>query len=145
MESEECIPSSQIPEWLKKCMECTHAYKTIDNDNEWKCRLRSGECKFCSSSYKPSEINRFAKDCAYGANQMLNGACIAEEITNTEIGKVFANGISNSLLTQISIVFARHVKDQMAFDVETGEVQNFQNIISKIVTCCEENNWFDIH
>ena len=30
--------------------------------------------------YKKSELTRFAKNCAWGAHQMLNGICMAEEI-----------------------------------------------------------------
>lgn len=31
-----------IPDWLKKCLTCKHAYQTQDNDLEWKCRCRNG-------------------------------------------------------------------------------------------------------
>lgn len=31
----------------------------------------------------------------------------------------------------------------MGFDVDNGEVQNFQNIIAKIVDYCEGHDWFE--
>lgn len=37
--------SEYIPDWLKKCLTCKHAYKTQDNDLEWKCRCRT-DCNY---------------------------------------------------------------------------------------------------
>lgn len=93
--------------------------------------------------YKRSELTQFAKNCAYGANQILNGVCMAEFITTSNIGKSLANIEDKELLLEISKRFAKYAKDQMSFNVENGEVQNFQNIISKIVDCCEEHDWFE--
>lgn len=92
--------------------------------------------------YKKPELTKFAKECAYGANQMLNGVCISEEISKSDIGKDLINDDEIELLFAISKSFAKYAKDQMDFDVENSDVQNFQNIIEKIVRCCEENNWF---
>ena len=36
----------------------------------------------------------------------------------------------------------KYAKDTMSFDVENGTVQDFQNLIEKIIECCEENDWF---
>ena len=47
------------------------------------------------------------------------------------------------LLLEISKRFAKHAKDTMSFDVENGTVQDFQNLIEKIIECCEENDWFE--
>lgn len=92
--------------------------------------------------YKKSELTVFAKNCAYGANQMLNGVCMASEITHSEIGNYFRNNNDGELLLEISKRFSRYAKDEMGFDVDNGEVQDFQNIIKSIIDCCEENNWF---
>lgn len=92
--------------------------------------------------YKRTELTRFAKECAYGVNQMLNGICIAEEISQSDIGRDLINDDEIELLFAISKRFAKYAKDQMDFDVENSDVQNFQNIIEKIVRCCEGNNWF---
>ncbi len=92
--------------------------------------------------YKRSKLTQFTKECAYGANQMLNGICIAEELSKSDIGQDIINNDNEELLLEVSKRFAKYTKDQMAFDVENGEVQHFQDIIEKIIECCEENNWF---
>ena len=51
MRSEETCSNKDMPEWLKKCLSCKHAYKTKDNDLEWKCRCRHGKCNF--KPYQP--------------------------------------------------------------------------------------------
>ena len=90
--------------------------------------------------YKKSELTRFAKDCAWGVNQMLNGVCMAEEIKGN-ISRDILND-DEELLLEVSKRFAKHAKDTMGFDVENGTVQDFQNLIEKIIGCCEENDWF---
>ena len=90
--------------------------------------------------YKKSELTRFAKDCAYGANQMLNGVCMAGEIKGN-ISRDILND-DEELLLEVSKRFAKHAKDTMGFDVENSEVQDFQHLIEKIINCCEENDWF---
>ncbi len=92
--------------------------------------------------YKKSELTQFVKECAYGANQMLNGICIAEEISESDIGRDIINSENEELLLEVSKRFAKYAKDQMAFDVENREIQNFQGIIEKIIEYCEDNNWF---
>lgn len=93
--------------------------------------------------YKKSELTKFAKDCAWGANQMLNGICTAEDITKDEIGRTLLNHKDEELLLEISKRYAKYAKDYSFFDVDNAEVQEFQSIISDIVICCEENNWFE--
>lgn len=44
--TEESCSNKDMPEWLKKCLTCKHAYKTKDNDLEWKCRCRNGKCNY---------------------------------------------------------------------------------------------------
>lgn len=90
--------------------------------------------------YKKSELTRFAKDCAWGANQMLNGVCMAGEIKGNICRDILDN--DEELLLEVSKRFAKHAKDTMGFDVENGEVQDFQHLIEKIIECCEENDWF---
>lgn len=93
------------------------------------------------AKYKKSELTAFAKNCAWGAHQMLNGVCMAEEVVKTQIGRSISH--DEELLLEVSKRFAKHCKDTMAFDVENGTVQDFQDIIEAIIYCCEENNWFD--
>ena len=92
--------------------------------------------------YKKSEITIFAKNCAWGANQMLNGICVASDISHSEIGKDFRNKDDEELLIEVSKRFAKYAKDEIGFDVDNGEVQTFQYIIDSIIECCEEKNWF---
>lgn len=96
-----------------------------------------------AKKYKKKELKTFAKNCAYGLNQMLNGVCTAEEVVLSEIGRDFRNADNEALLLEVSKLFAKEAKDQMAFDVENGAVQEFQYLIERIVECCEENNWFE--
>lgn len=90
--------------------------------------------------YGKSELTRFAKNCAWGANQMLNGVCMADEIKGNICRDILNN--DEELLLEVSKRFAKHAKDTMGFDVENGEVQDFQHLIEKIIECCEENDWF---
>lgn len=92
--------------------------------------------------YKKSQLTQFAKSCAWGANQMLNGVCIAEEISKNDIGRDIINNNDDELLLEVSKRFAKYAKDQMAFDTENGSTQDFQRIIEKIIGYCEENDWF---
>lgn len=95
--------------------------------------------------YRKTELTRFAKECAWGANQMINGICMAEEIAKSDVGRVLSNEFDprhNELLLEISKRFSKYAKDQQSFDTDIGEVQDFQHIISLIVACCDENGWF---
>lgn len=94
--------------------------------------------------YKKGELTLFAKDCASGAYQMLSGICIAEEIAKTKLCRELISEIcDDELILEVSKRFAKYAKDELAFDVENGTVQDFQRLIYKIVECCDENNWFD--
>lgn len=35
----------ELPEWMKKCIRCKHAYEKQDDDYMY-CRLRTGECRY---------------------------------------------------------------------------------------------------
>ena len=45
----EMVGEKDTPEWLKKCMCCTHAYVRRDEDLEVRCRCRKG----CNSKQNP--------------------------------------------------------------------------------------------
>lgn len=92
--------------------------------------------------YKASQLTRFAKDCAWGLSTMLNGIFMAEEIAHSNICCDLKNETDHNLLMEISKRFAKYSKDTMTFDVDTGEVQDFQSIICQIINCCEDNDWF---
>lgn len=94
------------------------------------------------NKFKKSTMTRFAKEAAWGANQMLNGICMAEEIAKCDIGRIIRNEADDELLLEISKRFAKYARDQTAFDAENSEVQDFQRIISTIVACCDEHDWF---
>lgn len=40
------------PDWLKKCMSCTHAYSAQNEDMEVRCRCKTG-CKFKQAKDRP--------------------------------------------------------------------------------------------
>ena len=90
--------------------------------------------------YKKGDLTKFAKTCAWGAYQMMNGICIAGEIKG-DLCRDILNG-NEELLLEISKRFAKNAKDTSAFNVENGEVQNFQKLIEMIIECCDDNDWF---
>lgn len=47
MRSIENVNNKDKPEWLKKCLSCTHSYTTKNDDLEIKCHCRKG------CNYKP--------------------------------------------------------------------------------------------
>lgn len=93
--------------------------------------------------YKKSELTLFAKQCARGANQMSNGVCMAEEIAHTNLGKEIINFNDDDLLLEVSKRYAKYAKDYADFNVENAGTQDFQKIINKIVSCCEDHDWFE--
>lgn len=48
----ENVSTDNMPEWLKKCICCTHAYSTQSDDMEIKCRCRKG-CNFKQAKNSP--------------------------------------------------------------------------------------------
>lgn len=92
--------------------------------------------------YRKSQLTSFAKNCSYGLSRMIDAICMAEEIIHSDIGMSFRNKIDKELLVEISKRFAKYTNDTMSFDANTGDVQEFQSVICKIIDCCEENNWF---
>ena len=72
---------------------------------------------------------------------MLNAVCVANEIKG-DISRDILNNYDGELLLEVSKRFARYARDTMGFDVDTGEVQDFQKLVDKIIGCCEENDWF---
>lgn len=92
---------------------------------------------------KRTEHTAFAKECAKGAAWMLNGVCMAEEIAQTQLCRSILNGYDDELLLEISKQYAKYAKDEIAFNVECGEVQDFQNLIWRIVNICDEHDWFN--
>jgi len=94
--------------------------------------------------YRESVLTRYAKECAWGAKRLIDGICMSEEISKTELGRTIAHGWNGSdeLIMAVAKRFAKLANDRQAPDVETGEVQEFCDIIQKIVECCEENDWF---
>lgn len=92
--------------------------------------------------YKKSELTAFSKNCAYGADQLLNGFLVATDIAYSQIGTNIKQNNDPYLLLEVSKRYVKYVKNEIGFDMDNGEVQDFQNIIEAIVTCCEENNWF---
>lgn len=95
--------------------------------------------------FKKSELTAFAKECSKGAYYMVTGICHAEEITHSDLGRklrMVGNDYENELLIEVAKRYAKYCRYECDFDLEVGETQDFQNIISSIVNCCDEHNWF---
>lgn len=92
---------------------------------------------------KKSDITRFAKDCAYAHKNAVMLMCISEDISRSTVGKELINFDDEELLLKVSRRFAKFATEEMHMDVNVGEVQNTQDIINDIISCCEENNWFE--
>lgn len=92
--------------------------------------------------YKKSELTLFARRCAWGSNQILNGLCMAQEIVHSSLGEELANFNDDELLLEVSKRYAKYAQDEVVFDMENSETQDFQSIINKIVNCCDEHDWF---
>lgn len=97
------------------------------------------------TEYKKSELTAFAKQCSIASNQLSNGICFASELVKENIGRQILRGNNEEILLEVSKRFAKYAKEQDAFDVETGEVQDFQKLIVKIIECCDENDWFGLN
>lgn len=91
---------------------------------------------------KKKDLTAFAKELANVHHQYLNIACMAEEITKSDIGRKLQNGMDEELLMEIAKRYAKYVCNECTVDIDTGETQTCQDIINEVVSCCEENNWF---
>lgn len=94
-------------------------------------------------AYKKSELTQFAKECARVSDHMFDGICLAEDMTCGDIAQKLIRTNNDELLYEVSKRFAKYAKNRYSFQIETGDVQNFQEMIEKIVDCCDENNWFE--
>jgi len=91
---------------------------------------------------KKADLTTFAKGLAYTHHQYHNVMCMAEEITKSDIGRKFMDGMDEKLLIEIAKRYAKYVRNECSVDIDNGETQTCQNIINEGVNCCEENNWF---
>ena len=48
----ENVNKDNMPDWLKQCMSCTHAYTTKNEDLEVKCRCKNG-CNYKQAKDRP--------------------------------------------------------------------------------------------
>lgn len=91
---------------------------------------------------KKSELTAFAKNCAYAHEKAVKLMCISEELVILDIGKELINDNADILL-EVSKRFAKYAKETINVDLETGTIQDIQNVLNAIIDCCEENNWFE--
>ena len=91
---------------------------------------------------KKKDLTAFAKELANAHHQYHNIACMAEEITKSRIGRKLQNGMDRNLLMEIAKRYAKYVCNECTIDIDTGETQTCQDIINEVVSCCEENDWF---
>lgn len=93
--------------------------------------------------YKKSDITAFAKICAKGQDTFSLANCYAQEIVHSEMGRELVHIGNEELLFEVAKRYAKYAQSESSFDVETGETQEFQDLIDKIVEICEENDWFN--
>lgn len=94
---------------------------------------------------KKSELTQFAKDCAWGSRALINGICMSAELVHSDLGRKMANDFvedNEELILEISKRFAKYANDEIAPEIEGGELQDFCRIISRLVDCCNEHDWF---
>lgn len=95
--------------------------------------------------YKKAELTDFARQCARGARYMILGLCMAEEIAHTSLAReIISNNTGNEdLLLEISKRYANYADDMVNFRVDNAATQDFQELIDRIVICCDEHDWFE--
>lgn len=98
--------------------------------------------KKCKTEYSKADLTYYAKQFAKANNYLATGICMAEDNVCEDIVKRILRG-DESLLIEVSKRFAKHTKDDYAFFGNSPALQDFEELISKIIGCCEENNWFD--
>lgn len=68
---------------------------------------------------------------------------MAEEIIHSDLGEELVNfDDDDELLLEVSKRYAKYAQDEANFNVENRATQEFQSLISKIVNCCDEHDWF---
>ncbi|MBU5333579.1 hypothetical protein KQI61_15375 [Anaerocolumna aminovalerica] len=92
-------------------------------------------------------MTQFAKTCAYANNALLNVICASEDVLMTDIGKTLNHGLESEnkeLIYEVAKRFSKYTKDEMLADANMNDaaLSELTNVLSLIVDCCEENNWF---
>lgn len=67
---------------------------------------------------------------------------MAEEIAHSGLGEELINYNDDELLLEVSKRYAKYAQTEVNFSVENSATQDFQSLISKIVACCDEHDWF---
>ena len=99
-----------------------------------------GDVKFMK--IKKAELTAFAKQLASAHRRYCDVMCIAEEITKSDMGRKLKSGMDENLLMEIAKRYAKYVRNECSVDLDNGETQTCQDIINDVLSCCEENNWF---
>lgn len=97
--------------------------------------------------YKKSELTKFAKTCAYANNTLLNAICVSGDVLMTDISKTLNHELTSDnteLIYEIAKEFSKYTKDEMLADAKMSEdtLNELTNVLSLLVDCCEENDWF---
>ena len=90
--------------------------------------------------YKKSEITLFAKQCAQSHYQISNSISFAERLVHSDTGQSFVDTTNNNdeLLFEIAQRYTKYIKNECTFDFDNAETQVCQDIIIKIIECCDD-------
>ena len=80
--------------------------------------------------YKKSDLTKFAQNAVDTHHQHLNTMYMAEEISLSDLGKAFRNGIDEKLLMDISKRYAKYIGNTYDVDLDNTAIQNCQNILN---------------
>lgn len=91
---------------------------------------------------KNSELTQFAKDLVVAHNSAIKYIVKSEDIEASKIRKEIITYDNQELLLEISKRFAKYARAEMSIDLECSSTQDTQDMLNKVIRCCDENDWF---
>lgn len=92
--------------------------------------------------YKKSELTQYAKQCAEMSDEFMNDCLCAAELSSNEICREIVHVGNEELLLEISKKFAKYAGCHDLWVYDCASVEDFYELIKKIINCCEENGLF---
>lgn len=93
-------------------------------------------------AYKKSELTQYAKQCAKMSDKFMNDYLCSEELSRNEICREIVHDGNEELLLEISKRFAKYADCHDLWVYDCASVEDFYELIKKIINCCEENDLF---
>ncbi len=100
--------------------------------------------------FKKSELTKFAKLAVFTNKTILDAICTSEDLFN-DIGRYICNDYGddevescNHVIYEVSKRYAKYAKETMLAEpnLNARTLDDAEEILRKIIDCCEENNWF---